>query len=152
MPGGRPSKYKAIYAEQAEKLCRLGATDVQLAEFFHVSEVTLNAWKKKYPEFLQSLKDGKEIADSVVVKSLFQRAKGYEHPEDKIFNNNGEPLVVPTIKHYPPDTTAAIFWLKNRDPVRWRDTQHIEEKSERTNKKEIIFKPASLDDNEESTT
>ena len=46
---------------------------------------------------------------------------GYEHKEDKIFNNNGEALVVGTTKYYAPDTTAAIFWLKNRQPELWRD-------------------------------
>jgi hypothetical protein len=62
----------------------------------------------------------------MVASKLFHRAIGYEHPEDKIFNNNGEEMVVPTIKHYPPDTTAAIFWLKNRQPDKWRDRQEID--------------------------
>ena len=57
---------------------------------------------------------------------LYKRAIGYEHDEDKIFNNQGEPLIVPTTKHVQPDTTAAIFWLKNRQPARWRDKQEIE--------------------------
>jgi len=56
-----------------------------------------------------------------VVRSLFQRACGYSHPEDKIFQHEGNPVVVPTTKHYPPDATSAIFWLKNRDPANWRD-------------------------------
>jgi hypothetical protein len=46
---------------------------------------------------------------------------GYSAPEDKIFNNDGKPLIVPTVKNYPPDTTAVIFWLKNRRPDEWRD-------------------------------
>lgn len=122
---GRPSKYKVEYAEQAYKLCLLGATDKELAEFFKVEEKTINNWKDNVPEFLQSLKRGKEDADAIVASKLYHRAIGYEHPEDKIFNDNGTPLVVPTIKHYPPDTTAAIFWLKNRQSAKWRDkTDH----------------------------
>lgn len=118
---GRPSKYKTEYAEQAYKLCLLGATDKELADFFEVDERTINRWKDDVPEFCQSLKRGKYEADATIASKLYHRAKGYEHPEDKIFNDNGEPLVVPTIKHYPPDTTAAIFWLKNRQPAKWRD-------------------------------
>lgn len=126
MAGGRPSNYKTEYAEQAYKLCLLGATDKEMADFFGVSEVTFNAWKKNHPEFLKSLKEGKESADANVASRLYQRAMGYSHPEDKIFNDNGEPLIVPTIKHYPPDTTAAIFWLKNRRKDQWRDKQDME--------------------------
>jgi hypothetical protein len=123
---GRPSKYKNEYAEQVYKLCLLGATDKEIANFFHTTEKTINTWKERHPGFLQSLKRGKDEADSIVATKLFHRAIGYEHPEDKIFNDNGEPLVVPTIKHYPPDTTAAIFWLKNRQPAKWRDKQDVD--------------------------
>jgi hypothetical protein len=126
MAGGRPSKYKPEYNEQAYKLCLLGATDKELASFFDTTEQTINAWKQNYPEFFESLKRGKEEADATIAQKLYHRAKGYEHPEDKIFNDNGKPLIVPTIKHYPPDTTAAIFWLKNRQSRKWRDKQETE--------------------------
>jgi hypothetical protein len=122
----RPSKYNPKMNEQVYKLCLLGATDKQIADFFDVSEQTINAWKKTEPEFLESLKEGKDDADAVIAQSLFHRAKGYSHPEDKIFNDSGSPLVVPTTKHYPPDTTACIFWLKNRQPTLWRDKQEID--------------------------
>lgn len=122
---GRPSKYKEEYAEQAYKLCLLGATDKELADFFNVQESTINYWKLHQVGFSESLKSGKDGADAVVASKLFQRAIGYEHKEDKIFNNEGEPLIVPTIKHYAPDTTACIFWLKNRQSAKWRDkTDH----------------------------
>lgn len=123
---GRPTNYKKEYDEQAYKLCLLGATDKEMADFFGVSEVTFNAWKKNRPEFLKSLKRGKEIADANVASRLYERAMGYEHPEDKIFNNDGEAMIVPTIKHYPPDPTAAIFWLKNRRKEQWRDKQDVD--------------------------
>ncbi len=121
---GRPSQYNAkTYPKHAEKLCALGATDPELAEFFDVSPSTIDKWKARYPAFLQALKTGKANSDERVERSLYQRAMGYSHPEDKIFFPAGaaEPVVVPTIKHYPPDTTAAIFWLKNRRPEVWRD-------------------------------
>lgn len=123
---GRPSSYKPEYAEQAYKLCLLGAIDRDMADFFGVSEVTFNTWKKEHPEFLKSLKEGREYADANVASRLYERAMGYEHPEDKIFNDNGVPLIVPTIKHYPPDSTAAIFWLKNRQRDKWRDKHETE--------------------------
>ena len=126
MARGRPSSYKKEYVEQVYKLCLLGAVDKEMADIFGVSEQTFNAWKKEHPEFLVSIKEGKEYADANIASRLYQRAMGYEHPEDKIFNDNGEPLVVPTTKHYPPDTAAAIFWLKNRRKDQWRDKHDLE--------------------------
>lgn len=119
--GGRPTKYKKEYDDQAYKLCLLGSTDKELASFFEVSESTINNWKHEHKGFLESIKRGKSLADANVAERLYKRAMGYEHKEDKIFNNNGEPLVVGTTKYYAPDTTAAIFWLKNRQPELWRD-------------------------------
>jgi hypothetical protein len=124
--GGRPTKYKAEYADQAYKLCLLGLTDAEMAPVFNVSEVTINAWKKAHPKFLKSVKDGKEIADADVGKKLLERAMGYSHPEEKIFLHEGNPVKVNTIKHYPPDATSMIFWLKNRSPENWRDTIKID--------------------------
>ena len=122
----RPSKYKKEFAEQARKLCLLGATDKSLAEFFEVTESTINKWKVDHKEFSESIKKGKEIADAEVASKLFHRATGYEHPEDDIRSVNGEIVITPTVKHYAPDTTAAIFWLKNRQKDQWRDKQDHE--------------------------
>jgi len=126
--GGRPSKFKPEFQEQAKQLAELGATDAQMAKFFGVTETTLNNWKKSHAKFFESLKLGKAVADDRVEKSLFQRANGYEHEEEKIhFDRWGDVCRANTIKHYPPDTTACIFWLKNRRPDDWRDkveTQH----------------------------
>lgn len=121
----RPTKYKPAYNKQAYKMCLLSATDKQMADFFEVSEVTINAWKKEYPEFLKSLKKGKIKADADVAESLYKRACGYSHSEDKIFcNTDGDVTTVKTVKHYPPDTAAAFIWLKNR--AGWRDKQETE--------------------------
>ncbi len=119
---GRPTKYKPEYAKMAYKLCLLKkATDKELAEIFDTTEQTVNSWKQNYPEFLESIKKGKELADAQVAASLYERATGYSHPEDKIFQYEGVPVVVPTIKHYAPETAAGIFWLKNRQRLHWRD-------------------------------
>lgn len=123
---GRPTDYKVEFNRQAEKLCLLGSTDKDMADFFEVSESTINLWKNKHPEFSESIKRGKISADANVASRLYKRAIGYEHDEDKIFNNQGEPLIVPTTKHVQPDTTAAIFWLKNRQPKMWRDKQELD--------------------------
>lgn len=120
---GRPSQYREEFNEQARKLCLLGATDKELADFFGVSEVTLNNWKSQVPEFLVSIKEGKEIADGMVADRLFKRATGYEHKAVKIVADakTGMDHTVEYVERYPPDTTACIFWLKNRQKDKWRD-------------------------------
>jgi len=127
--GGRPSRYKAEYATLAERVALLGATDADLARIFDVSESTINAWKREHVEFSEALKRGKDDADAKVAKSLYRRALGYSHRAVKIVtvaqgNNMGSVVEeVPYTERYPPDTTAAIFWLKNRRPDQWRDKQ-----------------------------
>ena len=123
---GRPTKYKIEYNEQAYKLCLLGHTDEELAEFFEVHVSTSHQWKLDYPDFSDSIKKGKEIADAEVSKSLYHRALGYSHPDVDIKAVNGEIVETPVMKHYPPDATSAIFWLKNRQPKKWRDKQVME--------------------------
>lgn len=125
---GRPTAYRAVFCVQARKLCLLGAIDEELADFFDVSVTTIDTWKNKHPKFLGALKEAKCEADSRVVRSLYQRANGYSHPEDKVFNDGGEPLIVPTVKHYPPDTRACEYWLNNRRSSEWR-TKHETEYS-----------------------
>ena len=117
----RPSKYKSEFIEQAAKLCKLGATDIEIADFFEVNVATLYRWKNEYPEFCESLKVSKAVADDRVERSLFARANGYEHEEVDIRVVNGEIVQTPIRKLYAPDTTACIFWLKNRRPEEWRD-------------------------------
>ena len=125
-PGGtrimaRPSKYKSEYVKQAEKLCALGATDIELADFFDVSVATLYRWKNEFQEFCEALKVSKEIADNRVERSLFARANGYEHEDVDIRVVANNIVKTPIRKFYPPDTTACIFWLKNRRADLWRD-------------------------------
>lgn len=144
MAGGRPSKYKAEYAEQAFKFCLLGADDNRLASFFDVDVATIHRWKHDHKEFCDSLKRGKDVADAEIAQALYHRAKGYSHKAVKIFNNQGEILTEEYIEHYPPDTGAAMAWLKNRQPKDWRDKQEIEHSGtldvdiERMNDDEIL--------------
>ena len=130
MEHGRPTKYKEEYDIKAEKLCKLGATDKELSDFFEVSESTINEWKIVYPSFSESIKKGKTLADSNVAESLYQRALGYSHEDTDIRVVDKELVETPIIKHYPPDSTAAIFWLKNRRSKDWRDKQEIDQKTE----------------------
>jgi hypothetical protein len=125
---GRPTDYKAEYAKQAEKLCALGATDKEIADFFEVDVRTIYRWKHEHDDFCQSLKVGKDIADERVERSLYQRAIGYEQDEVKIFMpaNAPEPVYAPFRAKIAPDVTAAIFWLKNRRSSDWRDKQEVE--------------------------
>ena len=124
-PVGRPTLYKEVYAEQAFRLCLLGATDEELADFFHIQVSTLNKWKKAHPDFVESIKKGKVEADSNVAESLYKRALGYSHPDVHISNFQGEITVTDITKHYPPDTGAAFIWLKNRQPDKWKDKSDV---------------------------
>jgi hypothetical protein len=121
MGAGRPTGYDDSFAEQARKYCLLGATDVQLADMFEVSEATINNWKIAHPKFLESIKRGKDVADAEVASSLYHRAVGYSHPEEKIFCSEGEVVRAETVKQYPPEPVAAFFWLKNRRGKDWKD-------------------------------
>lgn len=126
MQVGRPSKYKPEFAEQAAKLCDLGATDHQLADFFKVSVSTVSLWKVQHQEFSDALRVSKEKADQIVEQSLFRRAMGYECDDVDIRVVGTKLVKTPMRKIYPPDTTACIFWLKNRKPAEWRDKQEVE--------------------------
>lgn len=126
---GRPTAYQPAYAEQAYRLCLLGATDAQLAAFFGVAESTLHEWKLKHPAFPESIMRGKVSADAEIAEALFHRAKGYSHRAVKIFMPGGvgsAPVYADYLEHYPPDTQAASLWLRNRQPAKWRDKMDLE--------------------------
>jgi hypothetical protein len=119
----RPSAYKPEYAAQAKKLAAMGLTDAEIADFFGVAVRTLYNWKVDYKAFAKALKQGKKAPDERVQASLYKRACGYEFKSEKVFQHQGVVVRAKTTEHVPPDTTAAIFWLKNRDPENWRDRQ-----------------------------
>jgi hypothetical protein len=124
--GGRPSKFDTVDLKQVEILTKAGWTDVQMAEFFGVCKKTWDNWKAKHAEFLHTLKDWKAIADHEVERSLYQRACGYETTEERIVGTGDDARVLESTKQWPPDTTAIIFWLKNRNRAEWRDKQDHE--------------------------
>jgi hypothetical protein len=117
----RKSPYNAAYPDQARKLCSLGATDEDLAEFFAVARSTVAAWKSRHPQFGAALGAGKSDADDRVEKSLYQAAIGYSHPDVHVSHYQGQVTLTPITKHYPPNVAAAIFWLKNRRCNAWRE-------------------------------
>jgi hypothetical protein len=118
---GRPSKYGSIDLTLVEKLASYGLTEEEIADCVGICRASLDNYKNEHPEFLGTLKKGKDKFDAQVVKALHHRAIGYDHEEDVIMQYKGTVIVKPTTKHYPPDTAACIFWLKNRRKDEWRD-------------------------------
>lgn len=104
-----------------EGWARDGLTDEQLAKKMGIGTRTLYEWKEKHPQISQALKKGKEVVDIQVENALLKRALGYEYTEEKVeISEKDGKKVVQTVKHVAPDTTAQIFWLKNRRPEKWR--------------------------------
>lgn len=122
---GRPTKYDPKFDVIAYKLCLLGATDKDMAEAFNVCEDTINEWKHAHPSFAEQM-TGKRIANAEMAHSLYQRGRGYEHEAVQFFCHNGIIIEQRYTKKYPPDTTAASLFLRNREPELWRDKQDHE--------------------------
>ena len=141
-----------------EAWARNGLTDEQIAKNLGIAVSTLNDYKNKYSEFSESLKRGKEVIDIEVENALLKRALGYKYNEitqelivDK--NTGEEELKITKVvtKEVVPDTTAQIYWLKNRKPEDWRDKKEIEHSGNISNPyegltKEQLLKIASEDD------
>lgn len=114
-----------------EAWARDGLTDEQIAHNTGISRKTLSDWKTRYSDIGNALKKGKEVVDIQVENALLKRALGYEYTEEKVEVETtaaGDVMsrkVVQTVKQVVPDTTAQIFWLKNRKPAGWRDKQEI---------------------------
>lgn len=131
MPGGRPSKFKPEFVEQGRILASAGWTVAEMAAFWKVAERTVRMWMAHHPEFAAAIREGRVLPDDTVEESLFRRAVGYSHPDEQIrVLQNGRVVKIPTVKHYPPHPAAAMFWLKNRRPDRWRDKQQDETETE----------------------
>lgn len=122
---GRPSKYKPSFCEKARQLCERGATDAEVADSLGINAATLYRWKGEHSEFCEALKAGKAVADDRVEMSLYHKAIGYTFDSEKVFQFQGVIVRTDTKEHVPPDTTAAIFWLKNRRPDQWREKSEV---------------------------
>lgn len=119
------SKYKPEFAKVAHILASQGATDDILADAFGVGTTAIRSWCVAHPEFGAAVREGKNVVfDPKVERSLAQRALGYSIDTEEVkILANGNIIRYPVRKHFPPDTTACIFWLKNRNPTAWRDVQ-----------------------------
>jgi hypothetical protein len=106
-------------------MCRLGATDFDLAQEFEVARSTIWMWQGKYPAFADAMRIGKETADARVERSLYQRAVGYTYEAEKLFNNGGDIIRTAVVEHIPPDVGACKLWLVNRKPEEWRDRNEL---------------------------
>lgn len=122
---GRPTKFSDRVGEKILELYRQGKTDQQVADFIGIHVRTLENWKYNDQEFLWATKEAKEIADDLVEASLLARALGYSHPEEKVFQYEGQIITHESQKHYPPDVKAQEIWLRNRRPKDWRDEKTI---------------------------
>lgn len=124
---GRPTKFNETLSVKILELVEAGKTDAQIAQIIGISRKTFVNWKSAQPDFLLALKVSKQAADELVEASLFHRAVGYKHKATKIMATQwGGVIKEDYIEQYPPDTTAAIFWLKNRQPDKWRDKTEVE--------------------------
>jgi hypothetical protein len=117
---GPPTLYRPEYAEQSERLTRLGATDKDLSEFFHVNLTTIGQWRLAYPDFADAVKLGKDEADERVAQSLHKRATGFSYDcEDVAVLPSGQVVQTTKVVYVPPETRAAALWLSNRRPKEW---------------------------------
>jgi hypothetical protein len=124
--GGRPPKYQALFNNAAKKACSLGATDMDLSELFGVEETTIYAWKKKYKRFSKAIEAGKAMIDTMVERSLLNRALGCSVKETKVFCSEGSIVTEEVDKYFPPDVAAQKHWLNNRKPKDWRDKREVD--------------------------
>lgn len=133
----RVAKYQEWITEDGllliRRWARNGLTDAEIAQQMEIGYTTLKEWKKKYPSIRAALKKTKEMYDSEVEEALEKSAIGY-YVEEEEWVNKWDPsekqfkltLAKRTKKWIKPDTTAQIFWLKNRDKLHWRDKQEIQ--------------------------
>ena len=119
------TKWRAAFVDQARRLATLGLTDEEMAQFFAIDRRTLYRWKLRHPDFAAALTIGKDAADARVEQALYHRAIGYAHEAVKIHTIAGEVVQTAYTERYPPDVSAAMFWLKNRQPERWRERSEV---------------------------
>ncbi|PEZ28078.1 hypothetical protein CN345_21970 [Bacillus thuringiensis] len=129
-----------------EGWARDGLIDEQIAYNMGVTRVTLHNWRKKHPIIDQYVRRGKEVIDREVENALLKRATGYTYEEVTVEREkNGddfESVETKRVKRQvPPDSTAIIFWLKNRKPDAWRDRREIDHSGEM---KQTVVQKADL--------
>jgi hypothetical protein len=128
---GQPVKWRNDFMRQVYYLARLGARDVDIAEFFGVNDATVDEWKRENADFREAWTEGHWMFGMKVGETLGNRALGYDYKETEYsqhVDRNGEihDLVKVTHKHMAPDTVAIIFFLKNRFRDSWADVNRTE--------------------------
>lgn len=118
-----------------EAWCRDGLTDLDMCKNLDISEDSFYKYKKEHSEFSEALKKGKEVIDVMVENALLKAALGYEYEETKDTENGSER----TTKYAHPNTTALIFWLKNRKKEAWRDRHEVDNTHTFNNKLEDML-------------
>ena len=119
--------------KKIEEWARKGLTDEQISHNMGIHPSTLYDWQNRFPEITEALKRGKEVVDKAVENALLKRALGYEY-EEKTYERTWNPKIgkyikvntKTVVKQAHPDTTAQIFWLKNRKPEEWRDKKDLD--------------------------
>ena len=124
--GGRKTVYSPRLAVVARKCCVRGMTDIEVADILGIGLATLYRWKLDYPAFSRVFKLGREAADDRVERSLYSRAIGYDYVAEKPAMTRHGQKTMQYRAHIPPDTAAAVWYLKNRRPDRWRDAHRHE--------------------------
>lgn len=128
-PPSKPASVKVwndSIPARAYRLCLLGLSQEELAVAFGVSVETIEKWIQRYPKFRNAVRLGTQEADGRVVHSLYKKATGYAYYEDQVTVSHGNVIVTRVQKFAHPETTAAIFWLKNRQRQHWSDVQKVE--------------------------
>jgi transposase-like protein len=129
---GRPTLLNKQLKEIAVRLANeKGMTIKEMASKLGIGRSTLFLYLQQDKDLLDAVKGAMEMADDLVEISLYRRATGYTHAEEKIFCHEGQVIRAKTLKHYPPDTGAAQWWLRNRRPEQWRDKPEADESDEK---------------------
>jgi hypothetical protein len=130
-----------------EGWARDGLTDEQIYNNLGISKDTFYRYKREHQDFSDILKKGKEVVDRQVENALLKRALGYTYVETKTEESEKDGIkTTTTVKEVVPDTTAQIFWLKNRKRNEWRDKQEIEHSGETTSNVNIDMSKLSLEE------
>lgn len=119
-PTGRPPVYKPEYDELAERLKLLGLNEPEIAKAIGISVNQLRVWVETRPSFKEACANGGDLADARVAQALYSRAMGYSHKAEKIMVVDKSVARAEYTEHYPPDTNAAMLWLANRNPDKWK--------------------------------
>lgn len=149
MARGRKTKYdKDFHPKQVLKYALLGLTDEQMAGALDVAESTFNLWKKKYPEFSESIRAGKIEADANVASTLYKRSLGHTQKRKvafkvKCYDDKDRQIekveIVETEEYFPPSDQAINLWLGNRQRKKWGSKSEVEHSGELKGKTTIVF-------------